>query len=393
MSKLNIKCYGDGTQPVDGFLDCRVRYSLKHVKGDPDSVFRFYLESDSFSLEVTPTKGLSVRDFSYNGRQFFWKSPLENLPDPKKVFIEGSMLLNGKPEKGTRWIEYFASHIEMLGLDNWGIPREKGGRILGLHGNVSSIPVEEIRVEEKKGIIAVSGFFNVYDPNNIYPKDFSELPYFKVEKRIVLDLEKPALLVRDRITNIRRERRFPDWGYHVQLRPEAGCRYLIPSGEVKKRGGGIPEEGFDFWREAAVPVEREERGFIHKGLEVTENAFPDGSPGVETLLRYKDGSGIKCVIPLSPYTLSWFSCGGKNGSEFIIPGKAGEPDRKLLHRNWDGVGPEIGASALDHDGDTDPSMVQDFLEPGESVELQIYLELLEREAAGKILKKIESFGI
>ncbi len=388
---MNIKCYSKGAKQVDGSLDCGARYSLKHVKGDPDSVFRFYLENDNFSLEITPTKGLSVRDFSYNGRQFFWESPLETLPDPKKVFMEGSLLINGKPEKGTRWIEYFASHIEMLGLDNWGIPREKDGRILGLHGNVSSIPVEEIKVEEKRGIIAVSVFFSVYDPNNIFPKDSSDLPYFRVERWIELYLEKPVLLVKDRITNISRERRFPDWGYHVQLRPEAGCRYLIPSGDVKKRGGGIPEEGFDFWKEAAVPEVREERGYIHKGLKVTENAFPNGLSGVETLLHYKDVSGIKCVIPPSPYTLSWFSCGGKNGFEFIIPGKAGEPDRKLLHKNWDGVGPEIGASALDHDGDTDPSMVQEPLEPGESMELQIYLELLGKEAAGKLLKKIEGF--
>jgi len=37
-------------------------------------------------------------------------------------------------------------------------------------------------------------------------------------------------------------------------------------------------------------------------------------------------------------------------------------DPKL--RNSDGVGPEIGASALDHDGDTDPGVIQFEIKPG-----------------------------
>ena len=36
-----IKCYGIDAKPVSGSLNSGERYSLKHVKGDPDSVFRF----------------------------------------------------------------------------------------------------------------------------------------------------------------------------------------------------------------------------------------------------------------------------------------------------------------------------------------------------------------
>ncbi len=390
--QIKIKTYGRGVEEVSGSLNCGTDYSLKYVEGDPLSVYRFYLTGENFSLEITPSRGLSIRDFTCQGRQMFWNAPLGNLSDPAVIDIEKSMLINGEPVKGTGWLEYFASHIEMLGLDNWGVPIEKNGRVLGLHGNASSIPVAESILEEKDDRVIISGAFYINDPNNVMQKEGRGPDYFKVEKNIEFYNEKPVLLIRDRISNISNEARFPDWGYHVQLHPEEGCRYLIPSKEVKERGRGIPEPGFEVWKKAKVPEVREERGFIHKNLLISDSVFPDGSKGVETLLHYKDGIGIKCIIPPSPYTMSWFSCGGKDGTEFMIPGTNRSPDKKLLQKNWDGVGPEIGASALDHDGDTDPGITQGVLEPGESMEVQIYLELLEKKEAEKLLEQIERYG-
>ena len=390
--QFKIKCYGKGAEEVSGTLSCGTEYSLQHVKGDHLSVYRFYLTGENFSLELTPSKGLSVRDFTCLGRQVFWNAPLGYLPDPSEIDMEKSMIINGEVVKGTRWLEYFSSHVEMLGLDNWGVPVEKNGRIMGLHGNVSSVPVTELVLEEKDDKIVITGSFSIHDPNEVLLEDEKSIKYFKVEKSIEFYIKKPILLIKDRITNISGTPRFPDWGYHVQLRPEAGCRYLIPSKKVKERGKGIPENGFEFWKKATIPNIREERGVLHKNLLISDNAFPDGSRGVETLLHYSDGAGLKCIIPPSPYTMSWFSCGGKDGTEFMIPGENGNADRKLLSKNWDGVGPEIGASALDHDGDTDPAIIQSEIKPDESVELQIYLELLEQDSTQKLLIQIEDFN-
>ena len=55
-----IKCYGNNVKAITGTLDCGVTYTLKHVDGDPFSVHRFYLTGEKFSLELTPTKGLSI---------------------------------------------------------------------------------------------------------------------------------------------------------------------------------------------------------------------------------------------------------------------------------------------------------------------------------------------
>jgi len=67
--------------------------------------------------------------------------------------------------------------------------------------------------------------------------------------------------------------------------------------------------------------------------------------------------------------MSWFSCGGAEDDEFLLPDGS-----KWLHRNWDGVGPEIGASPLDHDGDVDPEVEVSELDPGESTSLNILIE-------------------
>ena len=54
--------------------------------------------------------------------------------------------------------------------------------------------------------------------------------------------------------------------------------------------------------------------------------------------------------------------GGAFSSEFTLA-KTGEP---LFTKNWDGMGIEIGASALDHDENTDPAVpVANPLQPNE----------------------------
>jgi xylulokinase len=60
---------------------------------------------------------------------------------------------------------------------------------------------------------------------------------------------------------------------------------------------------------------------------------------------------------------------GAGDNEFLWPDGS-----KWLFKNWDGVGPEFGASDLDHKGNTDKSVNIDKLESGESVTLNILIE-------------------
>ena len=380
--KQTLKTFGPGTVPLAVPAVSGVSALLKHVPGDPDGVFRLYLSrGKNCSVEICPSKGLSVRDTVLCGRQVFWDPPLPNLPDPADIDLAGTMVVGGTPMEGMTWTAYFAAHVEMLGPINWGMAttgRDKlaGGlkgvpvtddELLCLHGNASMIPVEELSLELNEGGAVVEGSFLVRDANGCWPPSDSP-PLYRVTKRIELPPDRDALVLTDTIENLSDRPVFPDWGYHLQLRPEPGCRLTVPSATAAPRGGGSLSGDWQLWREASKPPKREERGYIHKGIRC-DRKFEDGSPAFECLLEYPDGSGTRCLLPQAPYVMSWFSCGGAGDDEFLWPDGS-----RWLHRNWDGVGPEIGASALDHDGDVDPAVVVRILEPGESTVLILEIE-------------------
>jgi hypothetical protein len=366
--KKNIISYGSGAKEQFIGEESGLRVSQKHVSGDPETVYRLYLEREGCSIEICPSKGLSIRDTTLSGKQMFWDSPLPNLPDPEKIDLAGEMLIGGNSMPGTTWVAYFAAHVEMLGLRNWGMSAEdSNGELLCLHGNASMIPVQEITVEISGGGCVVEGHFHIHDANSSWPPP--EIPpLFEVTKRIELMPGKDSLLLTDTIKNVSGRKLFPNWGYHVQLRPEPGCKYLIPSEQTAPRGGGILPDDYQIWHPAPEPPKREERGFVHKGIQCNAR-FPDGSEGIETILEYPDGNATRCVLPPSPYLMSWFSCGGAEDDEFLWPDGS-----VWLHRNWDGVGPEIGASSLDHDGDVDSEVNVNELSPGETTVLNIMIE-------------------
>ena len=277
--------YGSDTQlfsrkKLENFYLC-----CSHIQGDPKKVFRIYIESPcGLDLEITPSKGMSLRDCSYQNRQMFWESPMENLPDPEQVDIMSTVICDGTPVPGLGWIRYFASHVEMLGLHNWGMNRTgKNGKMYGLHGNVSNIPVKTVMAETLPDRLRLTGSFDVYSTDDIFPHP-GTCPIYRITKQIDIFSNDPAIFQIDTIQNLTEETLIPDWGYHVQLRPEQGCRYLIPAKSVEERFGESVPDNHNQWDTAAIESIREERGYIYKGL-LVESAFSDGTDGVITLLK------------------------------------------------------------------------------------------------------------
>lgn len=386
--------YGANIQPIsrkklgDFYLSCA------HIQGDPEKVFRIYIESPcGLQLELTPSKGMSLRDCSYQGRQMFWEPPMENLPDPELVDIMSTVICDGTAVPGLGWIRYFASHVEMMGLHNWGVGRENGEEgPYPLHGNVSNIPIEKVIVEVFKDRIRLTGSYQVYGANSIFPAP-GDSPDFEIKKQIELLSHEPTIFQKDTIRNLTDRTLVPDWGYHVQLRPEPGCHYLIPAKSVEERFGEAVPEGHNKWVPAVLEQVREERGYIYKDLFV-ENVFSDGTSGVRTLLKYEENPGIEVVIPHSPYTLGWYSCGGGMGHNFTLPADtSGEKPSRLLMKNWDGIGPEIGSSDLDHKGNTDPVIsTTSSLLPGNKMSLRLEFRFLDMKRTLDLEKKIVEYS-
>ncbi|SMP49197.1 KpsF/GutQ family protein [Sphaerochaeta associata] len=333
-----------------------------HHGGDDVSVKRLRIWYKQFSITLLPTKGLSVLECSIDQTPLFWEPPVETLCSPEQLDLSQGLLINGEKTEGTAWISQFMGGIEMLGLDTWGMNyRDSEGVLHVLHGNISSIPALDIKITPGSDTtLHICGVMKVYDPIALLPQQ-GQTPLWQVTKTIELRSDTNELVIDDHIVNVSSRSAFADWGYHVQLRPKDGCSYIIPSGHIEERFGRPVPSDHHIWKRARNITEREERGYVHTQLKAEKNL-------VQGLLLYPDGSGIGMRFPHAPYTMVWNSCGGAQSKEFR---SADDRENILIPKPWDGVGPEIGASDLDHGRRVDPAVVQEHLQPGESIRLRL----------------------
>ena len=352
------------------------RISLYRGEADAPDVRRVKVSWDGGEIDLLPTKGLSIGSYKHGEWEPFWEPVRPGLISPDAENLLGPVLVHGEPVQSLRWLENFAGCVELLGLSNWGMPLPEKERniVLPLHGEASHIPITVMRVSVGQREVLIQGSFNL-NPK-WWKEPESDTPWYqrgdaawRVERTILLRLDTPAMEFVDSLTNLTDQPATPDWGYHLQFRAEPGAELIIPSREMSSRFGGEVEDAFRTWKRAEKPGERVERGYIHKGLETEES--PLGTPVVAGSARYPSGPNTRFLIPLAAYTLSWFSSGGKGSLEFSLPES---PKESLIPVPWNGMGPEIGASALDHDGNVDPAVVHAPVEPGRACRLYFRIE-------------------
>lgn len=361
------------------FAACVGHAQVRLYRRDADAqdIRRLSISWTGGEIEVLPSKGLTIASLQHGHWRPFWQPVVSAVVSPEMENLTGEILVNGAPKPGMRWLENFSGSVELLGLSNWGLPRRDplSGHVLPLHGEAARIPVRALSVETINDFIVVTGTFEVNhnwwnEPAN------SAAPWYKrgilawgVTRVIVIDSILPAVQFVDTITNCMDEPAVPDWGYHIQLRAEDGARLRIPSRIVEDRFGGTVPSDYERWKAADPPTRRIECGYIHKGLGRYPGLF--GREVVSGAVFYPSGSQTFFTMPAAPYTLSWFSAGGSGGSEFALPET---PGKSISTIPWDGLGPEIGASAIDHDGNTDPEIAEPPVAPGDSTRLHFMLK-------------------
>lgn len=365
--------------------------SILHKPEDPQGVNRIFISQKELKIELLPSKGLTVREAFYKDRPLFWEPPAE-LFDPDTLVLDSDeILINGVPNPGATYIKTYTGGIEFLGLSNWGMHYSDpdSGEVKLLHGEVASIPVEEITVTISAETLELKGSFIVRTC-----KGGEGLPWYQrgearyeVTRTIILTKDQPTISLTDHISNISHKVLTPDWGYHVTLRPEKEAELLIPSKTAKDRSGEPVSPNHEKWYPSEQDSHRIEHGIIHTGLKISPH-LPDGKDGVRTLLKYPDSSGIAVTISPPPYFQTWFCSGGTGSKEFSYAD--GTP---VLKKHWDGQGIEFGSSSLDHDGNIDPAIQYDSnLAPGESMDIHIHLEVLSPEATLSLADEIREYN-
>lgn len=333
-----------------------------HLQQDPPNANRIKISSPHLEAELLPSKGFSLGQAWIKGKPLFWEAPIE-LCDTENIDLwSDEVCINGCPAPGFTFLKTFVAGVELYGLKNWGMPVMAEGKQQLLHGETSNIPVSECQflVNGDECTLQASFDYFSFDGKNILPWYRRGEALFRVKRKLILTKQAMGFTLQDTIENISNRVLTPDWGYHITFMPEAGSRLIVPSKYAEKRGHGALPCDFQTWHKATNENVRTETGIIHKNLQTSQ--IDNGSTAVRSLLIYPDHTGIEVLTTPAPYFQTWFCNGGKGSDEFTF--RNGE---SLLRKNWDGMGIEIGSSALDHDGNIDKSVAYEpALKPGES---------------------------
>lgn len=160
---------------------------------------------------------------------------------------------------------------------------------------------------------------------------------------------------------------------------------MIPSKKTENRGGGKLPPDIETWEPAEDESVRTEVGIIHKELKTYD--LNNGKFN-KALVKYSDNKALSFAFSPSPYTQTWFSNGGANSSEFTF--KNGKP---VFSKPWNGIGLEIGSSALDHDGNIDHSVnYSPELLPGEKKTIHMEFTVMDSKKIAGSEKEITEFN-
>jgi len=362
--------------------------SVFHDNNDPVNANRVKFSSKMVEVEMLPSKGFSLGQAWMNGQQIFWDAPI-GPPDTESIDLwSDEIKINGNPAPGFTFLKTLTAGIELYGLKNWGMPVTTNGQLFPIHGETSNIPVSEIQFKVENGnkcTVQASFIYRTFNGNADLPWYERGTALFKVTKKVILQNDTLEILVEDSIENISDTSQIPDWGYHITFRPEDDAKFIVPSRFVQERGFNPLPNDLETWHKAADEKVRTETGIVHKELlkiNITN------SETVTSLLKYPNNTGITLTVPATPYFQTWFCSGGKDSKEFT-----NSNNESLLHKNWDGIGIEIGSSALDHNGNIDENVKYlSELKPGERKTIQLKFQWLDNEALKSIENEIIAYN-
>lgn len=350
----------------------KISVLLYQNPSEPENVNRLLLDTGDFKAELQPSKGLALGQVYYKGKKLFWDAPY-SLPDPDTLDLwSDNVLINGEPKEGFEFLKTLCGGIEFYGLKNWGMPKREDatGELLPLHGETSNIPVKELTVKISKNNVIVEAEYIYNDMKNSEPQPWylNGGSLYRVYKYYEFSLnESPKIIARDTIENICDKELIPDWGYHITFFPYPGSTLTVNSEKQEARGGGKLPENMNTWIPSDEKAKREEVGIIHKNLEKIKSGHEQKS---RVVMQNPSGDMIVLQFPSSPYFQIWSCRGGAGSMEFSL-----KDGKSLLEKNWDGLGIEIGSSALDHDGNTDKTVTYDsVLKPREKKVLELEME-------------------
>lgn len=381
--------------PIDNqvllFDNQQLIIQLVHSKSEPEAINRIHISGYGSMLELYPSKGLSIGQLRVHDKPIFWDSP-SPLVDVSQLDLQQFEIgINGSMQSGFAYIPLYNAGIELLGLQNWGMPKTNPatGDLQILHGEVHSIPVYDVSAQVSGSEVTITGtyLYRTFSGDQLLPWFERGNPLFEITRVIHLNLLTGHLLHTDTIKNISTTALKPDWGYHVTFFPIPGAKCMVPSLIAFDRFKASLNDDIETWYPAQDDGIRCETGIIHQHL-LADKQDEKQHLRTTSLIQYPDNTGIAVSVPVAPYFQTWFCNGGKNSTEFTY-----RDGRPVLTKNWDGLGLEFGSSALDHNGVADSLLADSSpLLPDQQLHIAIEISVVKGDKLDELREKIGDYN-
>ena len=156
-----------------------------------------YLENEAIRVGVLLDKGADIFEFTYKPREldFMWQSPIEM----RKPFVATNAM-----SEGAFHDYYYGGWQEVLPAAGWATEPYQGV-FQGLHGEVSLLPFEASIVEDTPQRVSLRVWTRTYRSP------------LTLERTMSLEQGKPALFIKERLTNEAEAEFAIMWGHHPAL--------------------------------------------------------------------------------------------------------------------------------------------------------------------------------
>ncbi len=183
------------------------------------------VQHGDFRFTVVPTRGMGIWRASLGDLALGWKSPVRGPVHPALVRIE-------HPD-GIGWLDGFDELLVRCGLESNGAPEfEPNGRLrYGLHGKIANIPAHkvEVAIDGDAGRIAIHG---TVDEARLFGAKL------RLETSIETKVGRPAIVVRDTITNLSASPGDFELLYHINFGAplvQPGSKVVLPARRLAPR--------------------------------------------------------------------------------------------------------------------------------------------------------------
>jgi galactose mutarotase-like enzyme len=210
--------------------------------GLQDGVDLLTVNNGKVSIDIVPTRGMSLWQASIDGDRIGWRSPVRGPVHPKFVDL-------GEPS-GLGWLDGFDELMVRCGLESNGAPEfdDKGILVYPLHGRIGNRPAQHVsvHVDDDEGMILVRGVVE-------------ETRFHFLKLRLVTELRtrfgETAIHIHDRVENISASPATVQMLYHTNFGLpllDAGAQLVAPVKAVAPRNDHAAE-GMSNWSSYSAP--------------------------------------------------------------------------------------------------------------------------------------------